>query len=192
MMDEKKIVVLAFPRSGTLWMAKYLQSFGLDFGHECWRKNGGVGYIYANEEYLEQTYAADAVIHLVCNPVDCISSAEANYRHTKNKIRGDGTWEDAWIHWNLKFEEVLFRMWNRGKYVEQLGHPISDTIVSVILSHVFNKPADSFVGTRPPTNIHHRVDYDKKVKLKPGTIDLARRYGFYFDAPTKKETDDGR
>ena len=70
-LKNKNIIVLGFPRSGTGYIAKYLQAYEFDVGHEKLGKNGTSdwrlvpGYTKKNNDFL---------IHVVRYPLNVIAS----------------------------------------------------------------------------------------------------------------------
>ena len=71
-----KLLVLAFPRSGTRYIHTALQGYGLSVGHEYVQEDGVVSWKHLLEP-------ADIVLHQVRYPLDAITSC--------HEIRGDSS-----------------------------------------------------------------------------------------------------
>lgn len=84
MNEEKLICGLGHSRSGTGYLSKYLQSLGIDVGHEKMGKDGIVSWMFAIDNASEVPYSIDNSvpndyqfkykIHVIRNPYNAIQS----------------------------------------------------------------------------------------------------------------------
>jgi len=115
-----RLLVIGCGRSGTAYMSKLMQSYGLRIGHEKVLKDGVSSWIYTIErDEFAKKENYDLVIHQIRNPLNVISS------WVRNNIDRDWAWNmitehvpeidrnesllqrsaKYWYYWNLKAEE---------------------------------------------------------------------------------------
>jgi hypothetical protein len=162
-------------------VTEYLVACGLDVGHEKWKENGGVGYMFCLPEWSEKVLNCYIVIHLVRNPLDAIASAVANFgiRPDHELIRPVGnTWADGWVHWNLLAESAMIRASRRGAKTKRIQIEEFGTYGSAWITSVLD--------IEPPTvelskDTNHRNQYRrcKWRELGDSIRDMAMRYGYY-------------
>jgi len=121
--EQRSILVLGHPRCGTGYMAKLLQSFGLDVGHEKIGKDGvsywgfavfddnwaktprGPSATYSSpwsgkKVYVRNDFDFKNVIHAVRNPIDALPSILYQENIVKNSL--DFRWKHVTNHFSGK------------------------------------------------------------------------------------------
>lgn len=162
-----RILVLAFPRSGTKFAAQYFQNMGLDVGHEEIRKDGAVGYMF--HDLHEQEESFDMVIHLIRDPRCCIPSAKANLP-TPYTLRELEVW---WLGWNLLFEASLEGWKARGAKTYRVR-------IEEWAAEMARLGFEA--GEVPPLNFNHRKNYRPRTldELRGPTQKLVKKYGYLY------------
>jgi hypothetical protein len=109
-----KNLIIGCGRSGTTFVAKYLQSLGLDVGHENYIGENGVVSWYLT---FGERHSFDHVIHIIRNPYDSFKSYPTfttdvwkyvcdNIPEIKIDDSDETKFVKYWCLWNKKAEEV--------------------------------------------------------------------------------------
>jgi hypothetical protein len=113
-------LISGFPRSGTKYLAAALKASGLDVGHEEHGKDGIVSWCHIADGYLSWAgdifpEQFDQVLHVVRDPLKCISSAqtlrdetfEFMFRHIDRPsgVRSIVWYMHTWLKWNELIEK---------------------------------------------------------------------------------------
>jgi hypothetical protein len=188
------------PKSGTSFMASFLGQLGnpdMRLGHESMDNQGAVGYNMCNSNWpTDPTNKTGPdrkwrsgydetkfVFHLVRDPRKTIPSMKLNFKNnavlTIWMNENGGTWEQAWVRWNLKCEEEIQKAKTAGCHVDFVR--IEDVFE-------FGERVRKFFGFErscedAARGVHKRAtvkdfDYLNWSDLSMETIEMAERYGY--------------
>ena len=177
-------------RSGTMYMAKVLQSAGLDVGHETLGTDGVVSSIWAVADDWYPSYhqqrkrpAFDVVLHQVREPLATIGSLTTaqpgswrwNARHVPIRVGEDSVLQMAakyWYWWNLiAGAGAQYRY--RIEDLAQEWQPIQQVLG-------FQGALDRSLSRRTNSRPHKRVTWDEVERAVPDLPirELAEDYGY--------------
>jgi hypothetical protein len=161
-----------------MYTARLLQHLGLDFGHECIKKNGGIGYSFVTEEewvvskkiYEKVTLKDfDFVLHQVRNPLDVVRSLPVDahpFWRLANKHVGPLTGTKLNRHFQL------WERWNKLCEQNSIATYKIEDIPTEIDGITFNKNANTRVGTMKYISRPAWGDVPQEV------VSLAEQYGY--------------
>ena len=173
-----RVLIMATPRSGTLYVHKVLQGFGLDVGHERLRSDGGVGYNLIND-YGELT-RFDHIVHVVRDPRDCIASIAANFGRY-SWIASHRSPAAYWFSLNDRIDWVLeLARQEPDLTVDRLRIENSETALASLARLMGADPAPDFFPSIQAHETNHRKEYDPYSwdDLSQDVREMATRYGY--------------
>lgn len=191
---EYKLMIIGCGRSGTTYIARLLQSYGLDIGHEELAKDGISNWLCTVDyEKSANKNKYGLVLHQIRNPLEVISSWYIN------NISGLPVWEfiskyvpeiapdepflnrcaKYWYYWNLKAEEKA----DWSYRIEDI-----DEVLPVLVERFHLQQCDQMPNKM--TNHWKEIDQlitwnDLKDLLEPQDFEniknLSERYGYSID-----------
>jgi len=194
--ERKRLLIVGCGRSGTMYTARLLNSFGLDIGHERIGPDGAIGWALAGSVPFRnhrgempdpRAYEWGTILHQVRNPLDAIASMMTHHRRVFEYMERELALEPlgprlrraarAWLAWNrhceqlaawtYPIEEIRPDSWHTDKLAAKVGVKVPRTWLDL------------------PQTLNHRehraitwADLGRWPILAFGIVEAARDYGY--------------